>query len=76
MDLKFTASESGPIQVSFEPIGTFFVLEPDESIYLRTPIGTLDSLQVVWWTGGIEVWVDHPGDHTVLDENGTELDTL
>ncbi|RQX16521.1 hypothetical protein DDE19_14785 [Micromonospora ureilytica] len=76
VDLKYSSVGDEPVQVCFEPVGTTFVLQKGESIYLRLPIETVAEVETVVWPNGIGVWVPYPGDYVVLDEAGSELDRL
>ncbi|MEU3255162.1 hypothetical protein [Streptomyces sp. NPDC006997] len=57
-----------------EPVGTTFPLVDGEAIYLRTPLDTVGSVEVVPWPNG--VWVPYPGDHLVLDSERNVLESL
>ncbi|MCX5235302.1 hypothetical protein [Streptomyces prunicolor] len=76
VDLKFTAARGETVEVCFEPIGTTFSLFDGQSIYLRTPLATVGSVEVVSWPNGIGVWVPYPGDHLILDSERNELEPL
>lgn len=75
--MKFTAAQGQDVEVSFEPVGTVFPLAGGQSIYLRTSLENLASIEIVSWPNAVEVWVGvYPGDYTVLDSDGNELDQL
>lgn len=76
VDLKFMAAQGQSVEVCFEPIGTTFSLRDGESIFLRTVIANVTSLEIVSWPNGIGVWVPYPGDYTIVDSKGNEIDTL
>jgi hypothetical protein len=76
VNVKFTAARDETVEVCFEPVGTTFSLFDGQSVYLRTDVKNLASLEIVSWPNGIGVWVPYPGDHTILDADGKELDTL
>ncbi|MFJ6574194.1 hypothetical protein ACIQNU_43070 [Streptomyces sp. NPDC091292] len=78
MNLKFTAAQGERVEVCFEPVGTTFSLVDGESIYLRTPMESVASLEIVSWPNGVGVWVPYPGtgEYAILDSEGEELDTL
>lgn len=77
VSMKFTAAQGQSIEVSFEPVGTTFSLVDGESIYLRTTLENLASIEIVSWPQAVEVWVGvYPGDYVVLDSDGKELDRL
>jgi len=76
VDLKFAAAQGASIEVSFEPVGTTFRLEDEDFVFLRTSIAVVGSIEVVVWPNGIGVWVPYPGDYTILNRHGIELDRL
>lgn len=76
VDLKFTAARGETVEVCFEPVGTTFSLFDGQSIYLRTPLAAVGSLEVVSWPNGIGMWVPYPGDHLILDGERNELEPL
>lgn len=76
VDLKFMAAQGENVEVCFEPVGTTFSLSDGESIFLRTAIANVASLEIVSWPNGIGVWVPYPGDYAIVDSKGNEIDTL
>ncbi|MCT2594181.1 hypothetical protein LHJ74_30455 [Streptomyces sp. N2-109] len=76
VDLKFMAAQGENVEVCFEPVGTTFSLSDGESIFLRTVIANVASLEIISWPKGIGVWVPYPGNYTILDSEGNEIDTL
>lgn len=76
VDLKFAAAQGESVEVCFEPVGTTFALSDGEAVFLRTAISNVASLEIVSWPNGIVVWVPYPGDYTIVDSKGNEIDTL
>jgi hypothetical protein len=67
LDIKIAASDDHAVEVTFEPVGTKMALAASQEIYLRVPASGLDSLEIVVWSGGIDVWTfPYPGEHDYL----------
>jgi hypothetical protein len=75
VDIKIASSYRDSAQVSFEPLGKGFDLEPDRVLYLRLPEDAVAGLEIVIWEVGISVWLNpYPGDYKVLDSDKNEID--
>jgi hypothetical protein len=74
--LTFAAAGPEPVEVCFEPVGTTFELVDEQSVSLQLPLSVVSEVKVVVWPNGVGVWVPYPGDYTILDPDGRELDRL
>ncbi|WP_145500344.1 hypothetical protein [Streptomyces sp. CFMR 7] len=78
-DIKLVAAD-GPARVTFEPGGTAFALDAEESVTLRLDPALAPAVEINMWSNGISVWLPYPGDGeavcTVLDSDGQELARL
>ncbi|MFJ7191044.1 hypothetical protein [Streptomyces bacillaris] len=77
MDMKLAAAD-GPARVTFEPGGTAFTLEAEESITLRLDPVLAPSVEINMWPNGISVWLPYPGesDYIILDSDDHEVARL
>ncbi|CAL9642805.1 hypothetical protein SUDANB120_06391 (plasmid) [Streptomyces sp. enrichment culture] len=76
VDMKFAAARQETVEICFEPVGVTFSLSDGETVYLRTAVSNVASLEIVSWPNGIAVWVPYPGEYTICDSSGVEIDTL
>lgn len=74
--LKISAARGHSSEIGFEPIGTSFVIEDGNWLFLEMPVAAISEVEVVAWPNGVAIWVPWPGDYVVLDSAGSELDRL
>lgn len=74
--IKLKVGVSGDTKgfVCFEPNGMAYELEPEDHVYASVTPTQLSSLEIVYWSGGVSVWIT--GEFTTLDKDGKELDQL
>ena len=69
-------AERKKTNVSFEPIGNDYDLEPGDAIYLDLPLQDVRALEVVVWDNGVAFWLPYHGGQFVLDKDGNEITQL
>lgn len=57
-----------------EPLGIDYELKPGASMSFEFSSSRIDEMEVLYWNGGISVWIY--GDVTVFDQDGKEVDRL
>ncbi|MFJ6482407.1 MULTISPECIES: hypothetical protein [unclassified Streptomyces] len=72
--IRIAADESTGCRLMIEPLGMVYAVDPGACMFFEVSPSRLGEMEIVYWTGGVTVWLY--GEVIVFDQDGNEVDRL